>query len=277
MAIRLTRTASMILLLFFFFLKCFVGESFQFRHFQKMPDPYKGNDKAAYAVSYYASDRMINDSVHRLHQQAMQERRQELERLDREVYPDVHSSVRTPEEMKKYLEIRVTKEMLRRQQRKAALERDLYPERFSNGPHLNEERLQEQVLRLYKPDLTTAKRIEYHPRGEKAGSTKNVRSQSGPPGATGTTEQEQSRPVWRPSFGAEKKDYRAFLDQLYAPPPRPKSQWNEKRHEERILTLSKPLHVTEKKYIENSNSNDGRPAFKVSRRVEINPESGALY
>lgn len=242
-----------------------------------MPDPYKGNDKAAYAVSYYASDRMINDSVYRLHQQAMQERRQEIERLDKEVYPDVHPPVRTHEEMKKYLEIRVTKEMLRRQQRKAALERNLYPERFSNGPQLNEEELQEQVLRLYKPDLSTTKRIEYHPRGENASSTKNGRSQSSPPGATGTTEKEQCRPVWRPSFGAEKKDYRAFLDQLYAPPPRPKSKWNEKKHEERILALSQPLHVTHKSDIQSSSRNEDRPAFKISRRVEINPESGALY
>lgn len=243
-----------------------------------MPNPYKGNDKAAYTVSYYASDRMINESVYRLHQQAMNERHREIERLDKELYPESHAPVRTPEEMKRYLDFRVTKEMLRRQQRRAALERELYPERFSKGPQLKEDELQEHILRLYKPDANDSKRaIENGPGSPPSSVNRNRSSHSNPPSIARGVEKGQERPVWRPSFGADKKDYRAFLDQLYAPPPRPKTKFDEKKHEARILALSQPLHVADKPSIRNSSGNDSKPAFKVSRKVDLQHESARVH
>lgn len=233
-----------------------------------MPNPYRGNEKAAYTVSYYASGRMINDSVHRLHQQAMEERRQEIERLDHELYPETHAPIRSPEEMKKYLEFRVNKEMLRRQQRLTALERDLYPERFSAGPQLNEAELNEQILRLYKPNIDPSqKAIEQRPKGPHNIENNTGRSHSNPASTARKRDVALERPVWRPSFGREKEDYRAFLNQLYAPPPRPKTRFDERKHEARILALSQPLHVSEKSTIRDTDNFDGRPAFKVSRKA----------
>lgn len=273
-----------------------------------MPDPYKGNDKAACLLDYYASDRMLRHSVHRLHHQAIQEKKLAIQRIEEEVYPKTPRVVRTPEEMDRYLKRRVTEEMLLRQQRNAARERAYYPERFDHGPQLREEDLAAQVERLYTP-ATPSHKVVYQPirhrdpilgfweesadedegveaaaagqEGEqedgadvRAGRShsrgeKTQKRYKSRSGNRGQRSPRGERDVWRPTYGHMDRESPTLLEQLYSPPPRRKTgPVDPEVHMQRIRLLSKPLRVTPKSEFHKSKDDSAKPLFKVPRKIE---------
>lgn len=239
-----------------------------------MPDPYKGNDKAASFVQYYASQRMMKESVYRLHNKGIEEKRRAIKRVEADVYPPSPRISRTEEEMQRYLKKRVTQEMLFRQQRRAQQERELYPERFQ---HLvvPGEVLEKQITRLYKP-ATPPRKVEYRqptrhrdpvlgywiespapspsPEGEEKGTEKKkAKSRESP----------QRR--WR--YGFHEEPPFTILEKLYAPPKRKSAPLDPKKREERIRTLSKPLRVAPK-VVHAQDADAERPPFKVPRQLD---------
>lgn len=222
-----------------------------------MPNPYKGNDKAAYHVQYYASNRMLQDSVYRLHNQAITERTESIERVEKDIYPEQPHSYRSTDEINHYLERRVAKEMLRRQQRRTARERELYPERFCATNAISPDKLHQQIERLYTP-ATPSRKIEYHSishrdpvTGKRCETDQNSK---------GSKNRHAERAVWKPSYSAPNQG-------PLEPPPhhRPLALPADKR-DERLRALSKPLHVTPRAE-SHTRSDSPQPLFQVPRRI----------
>eukprot|EP00796_Vickermania_ingenoplastis_P003987 gene3987-2842_t len=253
-----------------------------FRPGSTMPDPYKGNEQAASLVDYYASDRMLRDSVYRLHNQAIYQKRATIRRAETQFYPPSPRLLRSQEEMDRYLERRVTKEMLRRQQRRAETERELYPERFRRI-HISEEALEEQLQRLYTP-ATPEHRIKRKPprhrdpvTGKPLPSPKELAakeddegSEEGGEGKSHRVHRLPPRDVWRPTY-CHGEVRASVLEKLYSPPPREPAPFDKSKHEERILALSKPLRVTPRPQTSETAENP-KPPFKVLRKVKHEDE-----
>lgn len=237
-----------------------------------MPNPYKGNDKAAYAVEYFASKSMLRDSVYRLHNRGVFEQQQAIERVEREVYPEVPAVVRSNDEVQHYLEKRVTEEVFRRQQRQAARERQFYPQLYERGPVLSGRELEAHLDRLF-PGSSTSTQRQRHFRmaddgdegaDERASSSethhKNSRKSGGERNGKASSQQ------WRPTYRVQDPPV-VLLDSMDQPSPRKIRLTDLEKHNDRIRVLSKPLCITPKAGIHQM-LDRSKPLFKVPRRAD---------
>lgn len=119
-----------------------------------MPDPFTNNDKAAAYAYYYASPQMVETTVNRLYHGGVRHQHLARARVEHEMYPPIRAAQRTPAQIEAYLQQRVHTELLRRQQHRAVLQRELYPaayEEHGAGRHrLTKEELRRHLEQVYE-------------------------------------------------------------------------------------------------------------------------------
>ncbi|KAG5476532.1 hypothetical protein LSCM1_04246 [Leishmania martiniquensis] len=118
-----------------------------------MPNPYSGNEKAAAYVNYYASPRMVNNSVNRLYYGGVERKKQAEARAMEEAYPPTPSARRSPAQLEAYLHNCVQGELLRRQQHRAALQQELYPDVEETPRYLSRKEMAHHIHHMYDEAL----------------------------------------------------------------------------------------------------------------------------
>ncbi|KAG5502011.1 hypothetical protein JKF63_04282 [Porcisia hertigi] len=118
-----------------------------------MPDPYNGNEKAAAFVNYYASARMVNSSVNRLYYGGVERKKRAEARAAEKAYPPTLSPRRTRAQMEEYLSNCVQGELLRRQQHRAALQQELYPDAKETPRYLSRKEMSHHIHHMYDEPL----------------------------------------------------------------------------------------------------------------------------
>lgn len=243
-----------------------------------MPNPYQGNDEAAYFLEYYGSKRMLQDSVDRLYKGGVEQRKAAEEKVKKEVYPPLPTPRRTQAEIDAYLQSRVEGELFRRQQHRAALQRELYPEVESPGKVLSRSEVDRLVKHVYR-DPMRQRSLRRQEIVRIFGENKKSLSPSRKPEEEALLREREAR--WRPPSVAMKYDdnQRVLVSQYeYYASPR---QANElmlkekkgsgpqarKANLARLTELAKPLSITPKR-AEEEPAPGSPPPFHVSPKVD---------
>ncbi|AIN99341.1 hypothetical protein LPMP_262280 [Leishmania panamensis] len=118
-----------------------------------MPNPYSGNEKAAAFVNYYASPHMVSSSVNRLYYGGVERKKRAEARAMKEAYPPTPSARRSPAQLEAYLHNCVQGELLRRQQHRAALQQELYPDTEETPRYLSSKEMTHHIHHVYDEPL----------------------------------------------------------------------------------------------------------------------------
>lgn len=250
-----------------------------------MPNPYVNNDKAAAFVQHYASDGMVASSVNRLYRGGIARQQQARIKAEQEAYPERYQPPlrRTQAEIEHYLQSRVETELLRRQQHRAALQRELSSETVPPPRYIEKRALQRQVKRLYTDSMRRRRmREEQMERafGRDRSEEELVYSGLSPREIAELKEREAG---WRPpSASVPHEDdsrvplssqYEYYADsrkfeEVYVVPrqPRPMTARERDQQMKRLTLLSMPLRVTPKRVGEVRDPN-APPPFHVQRRA----------
>lgn len=114
-----------------------------------MPNPDAGNERAAAYVDYYASPQMVNNAVNRLYYGGVERKKRAEAIATEKVYPPTPSARRSKAQLDAYLHNSVQGELLRRQQHRAALQQELYPEIESPPRTLTPREMERHVEHVY--------------------------------------------------------------------------------------------------------------------------------
>ncbi|KAK7198208.1 hypothetical protein NESM_000777700 [Novymonas esmeraldas] len=269
-----------------------------------MPNPHCGNEEAAAFVNYYASPGMVSSSVNRLYYGGVERRRRAEARAAEEAYPPLPSTRRSPAEMKAFLNDRVQGELLRRQQRRAALQQELYPDPEEPSRHLSGTEMAHHIRHVYDEPLmvrrareSELRRIFGADKGSEDVKRETVYQYYRIPAASGGSSPESPRPTrghvdveavaghcrrlekgWRPPPAAMENDdnRRLLVSQYdyYADPrkyteltlkPRRLTGKEQAALKTRLELLSRPTRVNPP--VVHNEEEGGPPPFRVSRKI----------
>lgn len=262
-----------------------------------MPNPYANNGRAAAFVDYYASDQMVQSSVDRLYHGGVARQQRARAAAEREAYPERFQPPvrRSQEEIDDYLQGHVGGELLRRQQRRVALQQAYSPTAVggSDGPPpprlLAAPALEQQVRRLYTDSLRRRQMREHETRkifGADRTEAELVygRRHCDPHALAERRERESG---WRPvSPSVPYEDNRLSLSSqydYYANPQKFSEVYivskqrramteKEKSHQmTRLTALSRPLSVTPRR-VDEERGRDDPPPFHVTGKVDYGDE-----
>ncbi|CCW65018.1 unnamed protein product [Phytomonas sp. EM1] len=243
-----------------------------------MPNPYLNNDKAARFVDYYASADMLKESVNRLYYGGIAWKKATEDQAEQMAYPPEPVVFRTQAEIDAYLQQRVYHEQLRRQQRRTALQRELYPEPRVHGRVLSEKELQQHIKHVYNDPIRRQK-LRQREIERIFGTERKLNTVARTPEDEKVLKALEAS--WRPPSASpsHRDDNRCLLVsqyEYYANPTKvselnlhqrrlPKSTDRE-RHLQRLADLAKPHSITPRRNNEKE-SNRG-PAFHVHRKID---------
>ncbi|KPI83189.1 hypothetical protein ABL78_7789 [Leptomonas seymouri] len=114
-----------------------------------MPNPNAGNERAAAYVDYYASPQMVNSSVNRLYYGGVERKKRAEAIATEKVYPKTPSARRSKAQLENYLQNSVQGELLRRQQHRAVLQQELYPDFEAPQRVLKPKEMERHVEHVY--------------------------------------------------------------------------------------------------------------------------------
>lgn len=118
-----------------------------------MPKSDVKNERAAAYVDYYASPQMVNNSVNRLYYGGVERKKRAEAIATAKAYPSTPSARRTPAQLENYLHNNVQGELLRRQQHRAALQQELYPDLEPPPRTMSAEEMERHVEHVYNVPL----------------------------------------------------------------------------------------------------------------------------
>lgn len=118
-----------------------------------MPSPRDPNERAAAFVEYYASPQMVAKSVDRLYYGGIERKKVAQARAEQSAYPPTRRSVRSQSEIDAYLQSRVHGELLKRQQRRTALQQALDPTVEPPPQYLREKEMKAHLHHMYDEQL----------------------------------------------------------------------------------------------------------------------------
>lgn len=118
-----------------------------------MPRPEAREERAAAYVDYYASPQMVNNSVNRLYYGGVERKKRAEAIATAKVYPPTPSARRSKAQLATYLHNSVQGELLRRQQHRAALQQELYPDLESPPRTMTAKEMERHVEHVYSVPL----------------------------------------------------------------------------------------------------------------------------
>lgn len=245
-----------------------------------MPNPYAGNEEAAAYVEYYASPRMLQESVHRLYHGGIEHKKAVEARLERELYPPVPTPRRSQANIEAYLRTRVEGELLRRQYHRVALQRELTPESMVRTRNMTPAEMQKHVKHMYNDQLKQRRNRREALLQSYGISCDTATSRHRDPEEEAFLHERETKWRW-PSGKPSHEDHRCLLVSPYevqshrprggggAAAPSGKrlvTSVEREKHMRRLTTLSMPQQVTPRVVAE-ERAVDAPPPFRVYRKV----------
>ncbi|CCW70737.1 unnamed protein product [Phytomonas sp. Hart1] len=243
-----------------------------------MPNPYRHNDKAARFVDYYASADMLKESVNRLYYGGMAWKRATVAQTEQMIYPPEPVVCRTQTEIDDYLHHRVHHELLRRQQHRVALQRELYPEPKGSRRVLNERELQKHIKHVYNDPIRRQK-LRQREIERVFGTERRINPVGRAPEEEKTLKALEAS--WRPPSASPPHDddnHRLLVSQYeyYADPNKASdlflrqrrltTQKDREQNLRRLADLAKPQLITPRHSDEKESSRG--PIFHVHRKID---------
>ncbi|CAD2221321.1 hypothetical protein AGDE_05740 [Angomonas deanei] len=243
-----------------------------------MPNPYTNNTEAAYFVDYYGSKRMLQDSTNRLYNGGVRRKKEAVRRVEQEVYNRPPTVRRTQQEIDEYLRVRVEEELLRRQQHRVELARELYPTTESPPRYLTGEEFQRHVKHVYTDPMRRRELREREIEKVFGKRDPSVSPNKGSKRRSQKSPEDDAPAPWRPSSASlQYNDGQQYLVSQYAYYADPKKSGevlvrNSKGsggrapNYNRLTDLARPLSVTPKVVDEETDGNQ-KPPFRVDRKI----------